>query len=113
MPSGGEPSDEENAALAAALLGHVKRSGPDDFASLTSFLEQHPKTVWQPALLTLAGTGSVLNRARWSADGDVILAGSRLLVLGTEVGPWQAWSAPSWEEIKAAEAKEKMEIKQP
>jgi hypothetical protein len=42
---GGEPSAEENAALAAALLGYAKRSGPDDFASLTSFLEQHPKTV--------------------------------------------------------------------
>ena len=48
-------------------------------------------------LLTLAGTGSYLGAARWSADGDVILAG----------GPWQAWRAPSWEEIAAAEAKEK------
>ena len=27
--------------------------------------------------------------------------------------PWQAWSAPSWEEIKAAGAKEKTEFKQP
>jgi hypothetical protein len=27
--------------------------------------------------------------------------------------PWQAWSAPSWEEIEAAEAKEKMENNQP
>lgn len=64
-------------------------------------------------LLTLAGTGSSLDVARWSADGDVILAGP----------PWQAWSAPSWEEIKAAEAKDppapggggrgKSEIKQP
>jgi hypothetical protein len=34
--------------------------------------------------------------ARWSADGNVILAGP----------PWQAWSAPSWEEIAAAEAKD-------
>ena len=41
--------------------------------------------------------------ARWSADGDVILAGT----------PWQAWRAPSWEEIAAAEAKEKTEVKQP
>ena len=54
-------------------------------------------------LLTLGGTGSELNVARWSADGDVILAGS----------PWQAWRAPSWEEIAAAEAKEKMESKKP
>jgi WD40 repeat protein/tRNA A-37 threonylcarbamoyl transferase component Bud32 len=57
---------------------------------------------WQE-LLTLGGTGSWLNAARWSADGDVILAGA----------PWQAWRAPSWEEIAAAEAKEKTEIKQP
>ena len=54
-------------------------------------------------LLTLTGTGSLLYAARWSADGDVILAGA----------PWQAWRAPSWEEIAAAEAKEKTEIKQP
>ena len=27
--------------------------------------------------------------------------------------PWQAWRAPSWEEITAAEAKEKMENKKP
>jgi WD40 repeat protein len=52
-------------------------------------------------LLTLAGTGSLLFAARWSADGDVILAGP----------PWQAWSAPSYEEIAAAEAKEKAERK--
>ncbi|MCX6922139.1 MAG: hypothetical protein NT154_02800, partial [Verrucomicrobia bacterium] len=54
-------------------------------------------------LLTLAGAGSALGVARWSADGDVILDGS----------PWQAWRAPSWEEIAAAEAKEKTAIKQP
>src|SRR6185503_17707806 len=54
-------------------------------------------------LLTLGGTGSYLYAARWSADGDVILAGR----------PWQAWRAPSWEEIAAAEAKEKTESKQP
>ena len=50
-------------------------------------------------LLALDGTGSNLVGARWSADGDVILAGP----------PWQAWRAPSWEEIAAAEAKEKTE----
>ena len=62
----------------------------------------------------MGGTGSRLDSARWSADGDVILAGP----------PWQAWSAPSWEEIEAAEAKDppssdfggqqgKTELKQP
>jgi WD40 repeat protein len=47
-------------------------------------------------LLTLDGAGSFLYGARWSADGDVILAGA----------PWQAWRAPSWKEIAAAEAKD-------
>jgi WD40 repeat protein len=46
-------------------------------------------------LLTLSGTGSTLGRVHWSGDGDVILAGN----------PWQAWRAPSWEEINIAEAK--------
>jgi WD40 repeat protein len=46
-------------------------------------------------LLTLGGTGGLLSGAMWTADGDVILAGA----------PWQAWRAPSWEEIAAAEAK--------
>jgi WD40 repeat protein len=54
-------------------------------------------------LLTLSGTGSRLSHARWSADGDVIIAGT----------PWQAWRAPSWEEIAAAEAKEKAQNQQP
>ena len=54
-------------------------------------------------LLTLDGTSLPLDLARWSADGDVILVGT----------PWQVWRAPSWEEIAAAEAKEKTETKQP
>jgi WD40 repeat protein len=57
----------------------------------------------QQELLTLAGTGSLLAAARWSADGDVIYVGV----------PWQAWRAPSWEEIAAAEAMEKTATKQP
>jgi eukaryotic-like serine/threonine-protein kinase len=48
-------------------------------------------------LLTLGGSGSLLTDARWSADGDVILVGP----------PWQAWRAPSWKEIAAAEAEKK------
>ena len=48
-------------------------------------------------------SGSYLNGARWSADGDVILAGP----------PWHAWRAPSWEEIAAAEAEDKAEIQRP
>ncbi|MBI3851714.1 MAG: hypothetical protein HY298_15780 [Verrucomicrobia bacterium] len=55
VPIGGEPSAEENTALAAALLGYAKRSGPDDFASLTGFLEKHPRSPWRAALLTDLG----------------------------------------------------------
>jgi len=54
-------------------------------------------------LLTLAGDDTYLGMARWSADGDVILAGP----------PWQAWSAPSWEEIAAAEAKDPTSSERP
>ena len=45
-------------------------------------------------LVTLGGTSSLQYAARWSADGDVILAG-----------------APSWEEVAGAEAKKKTETK--
>ena len=55
VPIGGEPTADENAALASALLGYAKRSGPDDFASLTAFLEKHPKSPWRAALLTGLG----------------------------------------------------------
>jgi RHS repeat-associated protein len=55
VPIGGEPNAAENAALAAALLGYSKRSGPDDFSSLTGFLEKHPKSSWSAALLTDLG----------------------------------------------------------
>jgi len=55
VPIGGEPGADENAALAAALLGYSKRSGPDDFASLTGFLGKHPQSPWRAALLTDLG----------------------------------------------------------
>src|SRR5580765_5046069 len=41
VPVGGAPTAEENAALAAALVGYAQRSGPDDFSSLTRFLDTH------------------------------------------------------------------------
>jgi len=43
VPVGAEPGAAENAALADALLGYAKRVSPDDFSSLTGFLEQHPQ----------------------------------------------------------------------
>ncbi|MGC9944449.1 MAG: hypothetical protein ABSE48_21705, partial [Verrucomicrobiota bacterium] len=54
-------------------------------------------------LLTLPGNGPVPTTACWSTDGDTILAGT----------PWQAWRAPSWEEIAAAEANDKTKSWQP
>src|SRR2546423_1362126 len=41
-PIGGAPASQENTALAAALIGYSKRSGPDDFSSFTRFLEEYP-----------------------------------------------------------------------
>ena len=55
VPVGGEPTAAENKALASALLGYSKRSGPDDFSSLTDFLHQHPQSPWSAALLTDLG----------------------------------------------------------
>ena len=57
-------------------------------------------------LLTLGATdtGGLVATAKWSADGDM------LLVAGA---PWLLWRAPSWEEIAAAEAKERTARKQP
>src|SRR5262249_45892687 len=40
---------------AAALTGYSKRNGPDDFANLTRFLDEHPTSPWRVALLTDLG----------------------------------------------------------
>ncbi len=55
VPIGADPTPAENAALAAALIEYSKRSGPDDFSSLTGFLEIYPKSSWNVALLTNLG----------------------------------------------------------
>jgi len=55
VPIGSMPASEENAALAGALAGYAKRSGPDDFSSLTGFLSSHPQSAWAAALLTDLG----------------------------------------------------------
>jgi RHS repeat-associated protein len=55
IPIGGEPSPAENAALAEALRNFARRSDPDDFTSLTAFVERHPKSTWNTALLTGLG----------------------------------------------------------
>jgi YD repeat-containing protein len=55
VPVGGEPTAADNSAMAAALVGYSHRSGPDDFSSLTTFLDQHTASVWRMALLTGLG----------------------------------------------------------
>jgi len=52
VPIGADPTAAENAALAAALEGYAKRSSPDEFSSLTGFLEAYPESPWKAALLT-------------------------------------------------------------
>jgi WD40 repeat protein/serine/threonine protein kinase len=104
--------DPVKGALIEAIHGHLNGAfgiafSPDGRRLISASGGREAVKLWdvgtRQELLTLAGTGSYLEAARWSADGDVILAGA----------PWQAWRAPSWEDINAAEAKEKAESKQP
>jgi serine/threonine protein kinase/WD40 repeat protein len=73
---------------------------PDGRRLFSSSIGREAVKLWdvdtRQELLTLAGVDQYVGVDKWSADGDVILAGV----------PWQAWSAPSWEEIAAAEAKD-------
>src|SRR5258705_12531934 len=50
VPIGGDPSQQENAALGEALKAYAWRTNPDEFSSLTAFLERYPKSAWAPAL---------------------------------------------------------------
>ncbi|MDB6133281.1 MAG: hypothetical protein JWM59_1524 [Verrucomicrobiales bacterium] len=59
------PAAEENAALAAALTGYSRRSGPDDFSSLTGFLKAFPSSPWRVALLTNLGLEAI-RTGHWS-----------------------------------------------
>ncbi len=75
---------------------------PDGRRLFSIFGGQEAVKLWdvgtRQELLTLPGLDAVVGVARWSGDGNVILAGP----------PWQAWSAPSWEEIEAVEAKDRI-----
>ena len=55
VPIGAIPTPAENAALARALTAYANRSGPDDFAGLTGFLDMYPTCPWNVALLTNLG----------------------------------------------------------
>ncbi len=103
--------DPAKGALIETLEGHLNAVAAIAFSAdgrrlMSTCFGMEAVKLWdlgtRQELLTLGGTGS-LDAARWSADGDVILVGP----------PWQAWRAPSWEEIAAAEAKETAAVKQP
>jgi eukaryotic-like serine/threonine-protein kinase len=74
---------------------------PDGRRLISAFGGRDAIMIWDVAtrqeLITLEGIGSFFTISKWTADGDTILAGA----------PWQAWRAPSWEEIETAGAKEK------
>jgi WD40 repeat protein len=97
--------DPAKGELIESLHGHLNAAiglkfSPDGRRLISESGGREAVKLWdvgtRQELLTLAGTGSVLRVAQWTADGDAILAGP----------PWQVWRAPSWEEIAAAEAKE-------
>ena len=56
VPIGSSPTPDQNTALATALVGYSNRSGPDDFSSLTDYLERYPDSPWNASLLTNLGT---------------------------------------------------------
>jgi len=104
--------DPAKGELIETLHGHLNSAfgiafSPDGRRLISSSGGRETVKLWdvgtRQEVLTLTGIGGTLPAAVWSADGDVILAGA----------PWQAWLAPTWEEINAAEAKEKPEVKQP
>jgi serine/threonine protein kinase/WD40 repeat protein len=96
--------DPLKAELIESIHGHLNaifhmEFSPDGKRLISSSGGREAVKLWDVAtrqeLLTLSGIGSTLGNVHWSADGDTILAGN----------PWQAWRAPSWEEIAAEEAK--------
>jgi WD40 repeat protein len=88
------------------VIGHLAAAkavafSPDGRRLISTSNTREAVKLWDAGsreeLLTLSGIGSVPHAAHWTADGDAILSGP----------PWQAWRAPSWEEIAAAEAEAK------
>jgi WD40 repeat protein len=97
----------ELATLGGFLLGaHSVAFSPDNQRLAIGSNGKEAVKVWdaelRQELLTLEGKGSFFNRTEFSPDGRVL--GS------TSLKGLHAWSAPSWEEIAAAE---KTEIKKP
>jgi WD40 repeat protein len=100
----------ETATLGGFLLGaHSVVFSPDDQRLAIGSNGKEAVKLWDTELwqevLTLEGQGSIFIHTAFSPDGQVLgSASGKGLFL---------WRAPSWEEIAAAEAKEKAEGKQP
>ncbi|MEO6750718.1 MAG: protein kinase, partial [Opitutus sp.] len=103
-PASGEPLESPLHGYLNSVYGIA--FSPDGRRLISSASAREAVKLWDVGtgqeLLTLRGAGSILWSAKWSADGDTILAGP----------PWQAWTVPSWEEIAVAEAKDKADFKQ-
>ena len=102
---------QEVATLRGVLLGvHSVAFSPDGRRLAIDSSGIEAIQLWDvessQELLTLEGVGSVFCRTAFSPDGNVL--GSR-----NDAGLLHLWRAPSWEEIAAAEAKEKTETRQP
>jgi WD40 repeat protein len=100
----------ESATLGGLLLGaHSVAFSPDDQRLAIGSNGKEAVKVWDTELrqevLTLEGQGSIFFHTAFSPDGRALGSTSRKGL--------HLWRAPSWEEIAAAEAKEKTEIKQP
>jgi WD40 repeat protein len=98
--------DAAKGELIESLHGHLNAIFGIDFSAdgrrlITSSGGREAVKLWDMStrqeLLTLNGAGSTIRTAKWTTDGNAILAGP----------PWQAWLAPSWKEIAAAEAIER------
>jgi len=104
--------DATQGVLIESIHGHLNAAfgvsfSPDGRRLISGGGGREAVKVWDVStrqeLLTLPGAGSFLPNADWSGDGQIIVAGT----------PWQAWSAPSWEEIARAEAEEAAGSKRP
>jgi RHS repeat-associated protein len=50
VPTGREPTQNENAALAHTLLAFANRTNSDDFSALTQYLQDSPDTPWSASV---------------------------------------------------------------
>ena len=89
--------------LTGTLHGHLTAAhgvgfSPDGRRLISSYGGMETLKLWdvetQQEMLTLPGDGYFLYVAKWSSDGNTLIAGPT---------PWQAWTAPSWKEIQATE----------